>query len=385
MSIRFAHISDTHLGFQDLEIVNSEGINAREADIYRAWHTAVDMIIKEGPDVMVHTGDFFHRPCPTNRALIEGLSGLKKITEAGIPVVIIAGNHSTPRTIYTSPILKSLQSIDNVHPIFKETYEQLEINNVVFHGVPHINEENRAIEELFKATPVPGKINILMLHTSIGADYLMEEYGERVFPNDKLPFLDEFDYTALGHFHSHKHIKKSKSTWYSGASERFSEKDAGKEKGFLIVTIPESDIPDVEFIALPIRPWFRFSVENCHEKTVEEIKAEISEFSKKEINTDAIISLQLNNLKPVQSLNLSNTDLFKMFPGSFTVQTRRTFIEETFSLLHREIKKESLLSLFSDYTKEHADSEEEAKQLVTAVKKYFSAWEKEKTDAGEIS
>ncbi|MBN1522894.1 MAG: hypothetical protein JW904_00315 [Spirochaetales bacterium] len=52
MSIRIAHLSDTHLGFQDLELVNAEGINAREADIYQAWHTAVDMIIKEKPDIL---------------------------------------------------------------------------------------------------------------------------------------------------------------------------------------------------------------------------------------------------------------------------------------------------------------------------------------------
>jgi len=372
MNLRLAHISDTHLGFQDLDCVNSEGVNVREADIYAAWREAVDLVIQEKPDAVVHTGDFFHRPCPSNRALIQGLSGLKRLSEAKIPVIIIAGNHSTPRTVYTSPILQSFRSLDLVYPVFQETYEQVTIGDAVFHGVPHINDEERAVTELRRTKPVPGKFNILMLHTSVGADYLMEEYGERVLPKELSCILDDFSYTALGHFHSMKQVSKSGRVWYSGSTERMNEKDAGKEKGFLFVTLAHDNKPEIRFIPLSIRPWLSFSADSCEKKTAENILAEIGAFSKSEKHADAIVSILLSGLKPSQSLGLPNNEIAAMFPKALSVRTRRIFREEQFSFEHRDIRKESLFELFGEYARENTDSPMEAKELMNTIKKYFA-------------
>jgi exonuclease SbcD len=372
MNLTLAHLSDTHLGFQDLDCVNNSGVNVREADVYAAWHEAVDVIVKKKPDVVVHTGDFFHRPCPSNRALIQGLAGLKQLGEAGIPVVIIAGNHSTPRTVYTSPILQSFRSLDRVHPIFEEKYECVQIAGALFHGVPHCNDEKEALVQMRLAVPVPGKINVLMLHTSVGVDYLMEEYGERVLPKELIGFLDSFSYTALGHFHSMKRINSKGRAWYSGAPERFSEKDAGKEKGFLFVTLAQGETPDVEFVPLPSRPWLRLCVENCADKTAEDVFTEIRTFAEGRDHGNAIVSIQLADLKPSQSLGIPNNDIAACFPNALTVQTRRLFREERFSFEHREIRNESLFGLFADYTRENSDSSADAKELLASAENYFA-------------
>ncbi|HNM27775.1 MAG TPA: metallophosphoesterase, partial [Saprospiraceae bacterium] len=64
--MKIVHFSDTHLGYQAFDVVNQRGINAREQDMYDAFVSVIDRILQIRPDVVVHSGDFFHRPSPSN-------------------------------------------------------------------------------------------------------------------------------------------------------------------------------------------------------------------------------------------------------------------------------------------------------------------------------
>jgi DNA repair exonuclease SbcCD nuclease subunit len=44
--VKIIHFSDTHLGFSDLDITNTEGINQREADFYQAFADVIDHLLK---------------------------------------------------------------------------------------------------------------------------------------------------------------------------------------------------------------------------------------------------------------------------------------------------------------------------------------------------
>ena len=55
MSIRIAHITDTHLGYRALSKADPEtGRNARTVDFERAFEWAVDDIIARKPDGIIH-------------------------------------------------------------------------------------------------------------------------------------------------------------------------------------------------------------------------------------------------------------------------------------------------------------------------------------------
>ena len=125
MQKRIIHISDTHLGYTDPQSPYSDGVQLRESDIYAAFRQTADRIIEIKPDAVIHTGDLFHRPSPANRPLVECLTQIKRITEAGIPFIVIAGNHSTPRSNITSPILGALRSINGVYPFSAEDMKPL--------------------------------------------------------------------------------------------------------------------------------------------------------------------------------------------------------------------------------------------------------------------
>ena len=52
--------TDTHPGLSAFNRLNLEsGMNLREKQIYDNFLSAIDVIIKEKPDVLVHAGDLF--------------------------------------------------------------------------------------------------------------------------------------------------------------------------------------------------------------------------------------------------------------------------------------------------------------------------------------
>ncbi|HQO03671.1 MAG TPA: exonuclease SbcCD subunit D [Spirochaetota bacterium] len=372
MGYTLVHLSDTHLGFSDLEKVTADGVNCREQDFYDSFRHAVDIILDTAPDAVVHTGDFFHRPSPGNRPMIEGLAQLRRISDAGIPFIVIAGNHSTPRSAYTSPILKALQSFNNVVPMFSQRYETVELNGIVFHGVPHINDDRLFTEEMKKISPTPGKNNILMLHASLGKEYIMEEFGERIYPPAMKDILKEFSYIALGHWHGFQHIKNYGNAWYAGSTERLSDREAEKEKGVVIVTLHDGDMtPEVTFHPIPARPWYRIDIVNCNKKTIEDIEREVREFGQMREYSGALVNTYFHDIKPEQSVYIKNSDVAEVFSGALSVVVRRVFQKNTSDAVPRVRRSESLDVYFRSYLRGLVPDDGEFGVLSEKAQHYF--------------
>jgi len=297
------------------------------------------------------------------------MAGLRRLGDAGIPVVMIAGNHSTPRTVYTSPILKALRSVPGVHPVFEQRYERVELDGAVFHGVPHINDEREYARELRLAEPVPGKLNVLMLHTSVGKGFLMEEYGERVLDESLLDGYDGFDYTALGHWHNFQRVKRIGHAWYAGSTERLSDREAGVPKGCALAEIGDG-AAKVKFLPIETRPWLRLDVKGCSGRGVEEIRKEISTGAEAE-HLGAIVSLYLHDLLPDQGAGIPNAWIAARFPGALSVLVRRVYRAGRARWEDGGARSQGLEDMFAAYlAKEVADGAERARIQALAAK-YF--------------
>ena len=122
--MKIIHFSDTHLGYNDLDILDENNINQREADFYDAFRQVVEQIKTIKPDYIIHTGDLFHRASPSNRAITFALEQFKIINSFGIPFILIAGNHSTPRTNLSSPILKIFENFENIYVSYNQEYKK---------------------------------------------------------------------------------------------------------------------------------------------------------------------------------------------------------------------------------------------------------------------
>src|SRR5690606_36317934 len=96
--LRIAHISDTHLGYRALPQQDPLTCrNQRSIDVELAFSSAIDDILRQEVDLIIHGGDVFHQSRPNWHAVRHFVMEIRRIERAGIPTVVIAGNHDTPR------------------------------------------------------------------------------------------------------------------------------------------------------------------------------------------------------------------------------------------------------------------------------------------------
>jgi len=87
--VRFIHISDVHLGFEQY------GRYERFKDFGRAFNHAVEMGIREKVDFFLIAGDLFNKKHIKASTLLQADQILTKASSAGIPVIVCEGNHDS--------------------------------------------------------------------------------------------------------------------------------------------------------------------------------------------------------------------------------------------------------------------------------------------------
>ncbi len=246
------------------------GLNLREVDFYNAFERCVSKIIEEKVDSVVHAGDLFDSVRPSNRAISFALDQFARLSEAGIPVVVIAGNHSTPRLRETGSVFKILEHLDDIHPVYKGEYEAIEQGGLMVHAVPHSDGETLQWE-IVKMRPSDRHKNVGLLHVGIASiqDFRMGEFNEQIVPVSALN--EDMDYIALGHYHGHVNVTRNAT--YSGSTERLSFSEAGDEKGFAIIDLERKKR---EFVPLPTRPMLDLGPIDAKRMSAEELRAAIS-------------------------------------------------------------------------------------------------------------
>ncbi|WP_122892924.1 metallophosphoesterase family protein [Arcobacter peruensis] len=380
--MKILHFSDTHLGYNDLDILDENNINQREADFYDAFTQVVNQIIKIKPDFIIHTGDLFHRSSPSNRAITFALEQFKIIDNLDIPFILIAGNHSTPRTNLSSPILKIFENFKNVYASYSQEYKKIEFDDVVFHTLPHMNDDSIALDqiEICESSIDTRKKNIMMMHCTVGAWYLMNEYGEWVYPIDKEYIFEKMNYVALGHWHGFGAVsikgtkEKYENVFYSGSLERTSLNDKRNEKGFVVLDI-EDDLLNtlhVEYKQINIRP-IRVKEIDCsdYEQSIQNIDASDT--------LNAIVDVKLTNLSSLQSIDIQNSSIKELFPDAMSVNIKREFKNSSSDSKVEDIEALSLEEYFLEHI--HDDSKkEEYDRLKNKVQELFSLYEESTND-----
>jgi DNA repair exonuclease SbcCD nuclease subunit len=131
--MKIIHVADSHLGLAQFQKVDPDtGMNLRERSIYTNFLAAVDRIISFRPDVVVHAGDLFDQVRPKTMAYTTALEALGKLSAADIPLVLISGNHSMPKTRYTPSPFRVLEfHPGDLHAAYSYRYERVEIGDAV--------------------------------------------------------------------------------------------------------------------------------------------------------------------------------------------------------------------------------------------------------------
>lgn len=215
--MKIAHIADPHLGVRQYHRQTSGGINQREADVARAFRLAIDGVIAARPDAVLVAGDLFHAVRPTNAAIIFAFRQFQRLRDAlpAVPIVLIAGNHDTPRSAETGSILRLFDDL-NIDVATDEprrlSFPALGLSVL---AVPHA----ALIGERPELRPEGDEpYQVLMLHGEVEGvfpgDRTSVEYGGAVVAPGELT-RGGWSYVALGHYHVQHQVAPR--IWYAGA------------------------------------------------------------------------------------------------------------------------------------------------------------------------
>lgn len=230
-----AHLADLHLGYRAYHRLAPGGINMRERDVARAFREAVDKLVQIKPALIVVAGDVFHSVRPSNAAIADAFRQFSRISEhlPDTRIVIVAGDHDTPRAVETGSILKLFQEIDRCTVMDQEAREVSFADlDVTVLGVPHaaLLEEQRTSMR----PQHPSGTNVLVVHGAHNQETLqtLHDYNGALIDTSEL-YPESWDYVALGHYHITTEIRPN--VWYAGAIERTSNNIWREEedKGFL--------------------------------------------------------------------------------------------------------------------------------------------------------
>ena len=258
--MRFLHLADLHLG---KSIYGTSLIDHGDQGVWVGRFLEKARELK--PDAVVVAGDVYDRGQPPGKAAVLLSTLVTSLAEAGIPVMMTAGNHdSISHLSFLSPLLAK-QQVHISEPLSPSsavlTHVTLEDGHgpVTFWLLPYVypamiaqvlgDEEIRdydtAVRRILSAQPVDfGKRNVLVAHQNVTANGLeairggSESMVGGIGQVDYTAF-DGFDYVALGHIHSSYPVGRE-TVRYAGTPLAYHFNETKQpEKGPLLVTLPE--------------------------------------------------------------------------------------------------------------------------------------------------
>ncbi len=262
-SLRIAHLADTHLGYRALSKTDPlTGRNQRSEDIERAFVRTIDDLLERDIDLVIHAGDLFQHPRPVFPAISLAIRQFRRLEAAGIPTVVIGGNHDTPRMRASGSVF-GLLAVALPDITFAGGYEMiphpLPELDITLMLMPHGSLTN---PEPPIPLPVGSGRNILVTHglaPSVDLDAVRREPGEEALSDEMLDA--GFDYIALGHYHAFHQPAGVANAWYSGATERMGWGDQQNVPGYALVELgDEPKKRTVTHVPLPVRPMEQIDI-----------------------------------------------------------------------------------------------------------------------------
>ena len=254
---RFIHTADLHLDSPLRGLASREGAPAEElrGASRRALDRLVDLAKAESVDFVVIAGDVYDRDWKDYNTGLFFRSRMAKLNEAGIPVYMIAGNHDA-----ASIISRKLSLSDNVTYFSSRAAETIEPEQwpVALHGMSF---PNRVVDENLVPrypTPIAGKFNIGILHTSLAGNAGHDTYAPCTV--EELT-AKGYDYWALGHIHQPAVIREKPWIVYPGNIQGRHARECG-ERGCRLITVDDDlEVKACAWRALDVARWSAVTVD----------------------------------------------------------------------------------------------------------------------------
>ncbi len=290
--MKLVHIGDTHLGFRAYNRITQFGVNTREADVFNSFRQTLAKTAEINPDIVIIAGDMFHTVRPDNVTIYATFNALNDFRgKCAAPVVIIGGNHDTPKTSDAGCILDLYRVIPNIHVVHSEN-KSLDFGDMdlrVF-CMPF-----RTIKDAGTADFAPvskRKYNVFTLHGTVGDMKRGMHDTVKVDPEILKEF--EWDYIALGHIHISEQVGER--AWYSGSTDYASTnvwEEAAYPKGFIEYDLDEHKMT---FHKIETRRVIDLPVIDAAKLTAEEVMEAVRTNAESFDCKDAIVRQVVENI-----------------------------------------------------------------------------------------
>ncbi|OYR46860.1 DNA double-strand break repair protein Mre11 [Halorubrum sp. Hd13] len=240
---RVIHTGDTHIGYAQYHSP------VRRQDFLDAFEAVIDDAIDGDVDAVIHAGDLFHDRRPELVDLMGTISVLRRLDDAGIPLLAVVGNHESTRGGQWLDLFERLGLATRLGD------EPTVVGDTAFYGLDHV--------------PVSRRDDLDYAFADHDADYaalvahgLFEPFGYADWDTEEvLAESDvEFDAMLLGDNHT-PDVAEVSDTWvtYPGSTERASASEK-EGRGYNLVTFDADaaggdDRVDIRRRALDTRPF----------------------------------------------------------------------------------------------------------------------------------
>lgn len=262
--MRLLFLSDTHLGF-DLPSRPRVARRRRGDDFFRCFERALAPALAGEVDAVLHGGDLLYRSRVPARLAEAALAPLKRVASAGVPVLLVPGNHERGRMPY--PLLArhpGLHLFDRPRTVLLSARGL----RVAFSGFPYASGVRAGFGALLAAArrdetaggaAGSADVRVLCLHQCVegarcGPGDHQFTNGDDVVRRAELP--RDFAAVLSGHIHRHQVLPAGEgpAVVYAGSVERTSFAEAGEPKGAVLLELGRRGIASLEFRPLPARP-----------------------------------------------------------------------------------------------------------------------------------
>lgn len=300
------HFADTHFGVELYGRLDAEsGLNTRLLDFRRSLTAAIDAALEQGVDLALFAGDAYKTRDPRQTDQREFAGCIRRLTDKGVPVVLLTGNHDMPAIkgrAHAVEIYRTL-GVSRVTVVTRPELLTLETPAGPVHvaGMPYLLKGITTAREEFQGKSLDETRHML---EDLYARYLDDLAAQAESLNDDAPrvLLGHFwvagarlsdwqrgylstgepqaplsavansvwDYVALGHIHRHQDLQPQgrPHVVYSGSPDRIDFGERDEIKGFVMVDLQRGD-SKYRFVPVEVsRPLLDIQVDaDCEEPT----------------------------------------------------------------------------------------------------------------------
>ena len=332
MPLRVLLLADTHLGF-DFPFKPRVERRRRGPDFFANYERALAPARRGDVDLVVHGGDVLFRSKVPPRLVQMAFEPLMRVADAGVPVVVVPGNHE--RSAIPYPLLAHHPAIHILHAPRTVRLELRGIR-VAVAGFPfERNDVQGRFPELLEATgwnQDPADVRLLCLHQTVeGAKVGPVGYtfrrGTDIIRGCDIPA--GFAAVLAGHIHRQQVLGTdlvghplAAPVLYPGSIERTSAAERDELKGYMILEIVADDdggrLESWDFHRLPARPMIDVDL-NPAGLTSQRLAAKLKR-ALAEIDPDAVVRLRLTGVPEGQAHEVVRASTVRDFaPPTMTV------------------------------------------------------------------